>query len=577
LGEAFAKGPGRRIGARPDSRAKDLLDMPRAVLAACASLILMCGATGWAEDTAAPAAAAAPAAVATAAPDKPKTIEERLAAVEALAKANGDSVTENAWNAGDNAWVLVSSALVLLMTLPGLALFYGGLVRKRNVLATMMQSLTIACLVSVLWAFVGYSIAFGPGAFVMTDKKDEKGQVVKDDKGMVQTEKTVLPSASFWGGLSYMWLDHVITDSTRAKVELATDKDGKVSIKTAPGVLVPGAYAPYCPSINHGTYMLFQLMFAIITPALICGAYAERMKFSAMCVFSSLWLLVVYCPLAHMVWGENGFFNWAFPTVKSPAFDFAGGTVVHISSGVAALMAALFLGKRKGYPYTAMPPHNLTLSFTGAMLLWVGWFGFNAGSALQANGLAVIAFANTHFATAAAAIGWPLAEWIFLGKPTLLGGISGAVAGLVAVTPASGFVTPMGAMALGFIAGVLCFITAGLMKRRLGYDDALDAFGVHAIGGMWGAIATGIFFNLDTNPGIQSSAPDLYISIYQGKTNVVFGQVKAVMIAVIMSAIGSAIILALVKYTIGLRVTRDQEDEGLDLSQHGEEGYVLSG
>ena len=557
--------------------------MRRLVLMSCATVMLLCGASTWAQDTpgsaapVTPAAAPAASAAAPAPADKPKTVEERLAAVEALAKAANDSVSENALNTGDNAWVLVSSALVLLMTLPGLALFYGGLVRKRNVLSTMMQSLMIACLVSLLWAFIGYSIAFGPGATETVDKKDDQGHVLKDDKGVVQTETKALPSASFWGGFSYACLDPVITDSSRTKVELSTDKDGKVSIKTPPGALVPGAYAPYCASINHGTYMLFQLMFAIITPALICGAYAERMKFSAMCLFSSLWLILVYCPLAHMVWGENGFFNWNFPAVKSAAFDFAGGTVVHISSGVAALMTALFLGKRKGYPHTPMMPHNLTLSFTGAMLLWVGWFGFNAGSALQANGLAVIAFANTHFATAAAAIGWPLAEWIFRGKPTVLGAISGAIAGLVAVTPASGFVTPMGAIALGFVAGVLCFTSAGVMKHRLGYDDALDAFGVHAIGGMWGAIATGIFFSIDTNPAIQSANPDLYISIVNGTTSVVLGQAKAVLVAVILSAVGSSIILAAIKYTLGLRVTKEQEDEGLDLSQHGEEGYVLSG
>jgi Amt family ammonium transporter len=538
----------------------------------------------WAEESAPPAAAPAPAAAlpaAAAAPaDKPKTVEERLAALETATKAATDAVNEAAFNAGDNAWVLVASALVLLMTLPGLALFYGGMVRKKNVLATMMQSLTIACLVSILWALVGYSIAFGPGASEVRERKDDKGQLMKDDKGVVMTETVPLPSAGCWGGFSYLMLDHVITDSLRDRLVLETAKDGTVQIKTPAGALVPGPYAPYCASINHGSYMLFQLMFAIITPALICGAYAERMKFSSMCLFSSLWLLLVYCPLAHMVWGENGCFNWAFPKmVKSPAFDFAGGTVVHISSGVAALMAALFLGRRKGYPDSPMPPHNLTLSFIGAMLLWVGWFGFNAGSALQANSLAVIAFANTHFATAAAALSWPLAEWILRGKPTVLGAISGAVAGLVAVTPASGFVTPMGAIALGLVAGVLCFATASYLKRALGYDDALDAFGVHAIGGMWGAIATGIFFNVDANPNIASGNPDLYLQIATGKlgmVGLVVGQAKAVVTAVALSALGSALILALVKYTIGLRVTKEEEMEGLDLSQHGEEGYALT-
>jgi Amt family ammonium transporter len=551
----------------------------------------MAGGMAWGEEAALPAATPAAAAPATppaaaapaAAPapvDKPKTIEERLTALEAATKGATDSVNEAAFNAGDNAWVLVSSALVLLMTLPGLALFYGGMVRKKNVLATLMQSLTIACLVSLLWALIGYSIAFGPGASVARELKDEHGQLLKDDKGVVRTEPVPLPSASYWGGFSYRLLDHVVTDSARDAIVLETAKDGSVQIKTPAGALVPGPYAGYCPSINHGSYMLFQLMFAIITPALICGGYAERMKFSSMCLFSALWLLLVYCPLAHMVWGENGYFNWAFPkAVKSPAFDFAGGTVVHISSGVAALMSALFLGRRKGYPESPMPPHNLTLSFIGAMLLWVGWFGFNAGSALQANGLAVIAFANTHFATAAAALAWPLAEWLLRGKPTVLGAISGAVAGLVAVTPASGFVTPMGAIVLGLVAGVLCFITSSYLKRALGYDDALDAFGVHAIGGMWGAIATGIFFNVDTNPGIAASNPELYLDIVTGKIGavaLVIGQAKAVATAVVLSAVGSALILALVKATIGLRVTRVEEMEGLDLSLHGEEGYALT-
>ncbi len=541
----------------------------------------------WAEEssppaTAAPAnTAAAPAAASANAPvDKPKTIEERLAALETASKATTDAVNEAAFNAGDNAWVLVASALVLLMTLPGLALFYGGMVRRKNVLATMMQSLTIACLVSLLWALIGYSIAFGPGASGVRALTDGKGQLMKDDKGVVRTESVPLPSASYWGGFSYRLLDHVITDSRRDAIVLETAANGTVQVKTPAGALVPGPYAAYCASINHGSYMLFQLMFAIITPALICGAYAERMKFSSMCLFSSLWLIAVYCPLAHMVWGENGYFNWAFPkAVKSPAFDFAGGTVVHISSGVAALMTALFLGRRKGYPDSPMMPHNLTLSFIGAMLLWVGWFGFNAGSALQANSLAVIAFANTHFATAAAALGWPLAEWTLRGKPTVLGAISGAVAGLVAVTPASGFVTPMGAIVLGLVAGVLCFATASYLKRALGYDDALDAFGVHAVGGMWGAIATGIFFNVDANPNIAAGNPELYLQIVTGKigmVGLVVGQAKAVATAVVLSALGSALILALVRSTIGLRVTKEEELEGLDLSQHGEEGYVLT-
>jgi Amt family ammonium transporter len=544
-----------------------------------------------------------------------KTMGDRMTAVETLATAANSSATELTFNTGDNCWVLVSSALVLLMTLPGLALFYGGMVRTKNVLATLMQQITITSLVSILWALVGYSIAFGPGPSETHVKLDDSGSPVKDPAtGLPATETLPLfPYANYWGGMCYAMLDHVTTESTRTKPGVSVDpKTGKLMLKTpaaflpttnvarpmgpdtwgwlpdpiaspaptaaAPGAtaLVPGPNGAYCTSISHGSYMLFQLMFAIITPALICGGYAERMKFSSMCVFSSLWLVFVYCPLAHMMWGENGYFNWAFPTaVQSSAFDFAGGTVVHISSGVAALMCALFLGKRKGYEQVAMKPHNLAMSFTGAALLWVGWFGFNAGSALQANGLAVIAFANTHFATAAAAIGWPLAEWFMRGKPTMLGAISGAVAGLVAVTPASGFVTPMGAICLGFIAGVLCMVTSSYMKKALGfYDDALDAFGVHACGGMWGAISTGIFFSVDTNPGIASLNPDLYNAIVSGNVALVWGQAKAVLNAVALSAIGSSIILAIIKGTMGLRPTLEQEEEGLDLSQHGEEAYT---
>ena len=538
--------------------------MMRFLLLLIASLALACG--GYPEARADDAAAT---------PAPAKSTDDRLTAVEATAKAANDSATEAAFNSGDNCWVLVSSALVLLMTLPGLALFYGGLVRTKNILATLMQSLAITSLVSLIWALIGYSLAFGPGPSETHDKKDDKGVVMKDDKGVVQTETLPLPAANFWGGTSYAFLDHVATDPGRTKAEVIVDATGKLSLKTPPGALVPGPYASYCASIPHASYMLFQLMFAIITPALICGGYAERMKFSAMCVFSSLWLLLIYCPLAHMMWGENGYFNWAFPAmVKSSAFDFAGGTVVHISSGIAALMCALFVGKRRGYPDSPMKPHNLAMSFTGACLLWVGWFGFNAGSALQANGLAVLAFANTHFATAAAALGWPLAEWLLKGKPTMLGGISGAVAGLVAVTPAAGFVTPMGAITLGLVAGVLCMVTASYMKKALGfYDDSLDAFGVHAIGGIWGALATGIFFNPDANPALASANPDLYNAIVTGHVNLVWGQAKAVLNAVAISAIGSAILLTLIKAFIGLRPTAEQEDEGLDLSQHGEEAY----
>src|SRR4051812_47582678 len=335
-------------------------------------------------------------------------------------------------NSGDTAWMLVSAALVLMMTGPGLALFYGGLVRRKNVLATMMQSFILMAIVSVVWAVVGYSLAFDVGN-------------------------------PFIGGFRFAFL-HNVAD---APVE-------------------------YAPTIPHTTWMVYQLMFAIITPALISGAYAERIKFSSMVTFSVLWLLVIYCPMAHMVWGKGGLLN-AWNGGKINAIDFAGGTVVHISSGVSALVAAIVLGKRKGFGTVAMPPHSVVISVIGAALLWVGWFGFNAGSALSAGPLASAAFIATHFAAAAATLSWVLAEWIRHGKPTVLGAISGAVAGLVVITPAAGFVSPMSAIVMGLIGGVVCFFGATTLKQMMGYDDSLDAFGVHGLGGTLGAILTGVF------------------------------------------------------------------------------------
>ena len=348
------------------------------------------------------------------------TTQERIAALEQAVKSN-QAATANAQMSGDNAWMLTSSALVLLMTGPGLALFYGGLVRKKNILGTMMQSFAMMGLVSILWALVGYSLAFGHGSM-------------------------------FVGGFEHVFLRGV--------------------------GLTPNA--DYGPTVPEQTYMIYQLMFAIITPALITGAFAERMKFSSMAVFLSLWSLLIYCPMAHMVWGVGGLFNSAGHHI--PSFDFAGGTVVHITSGVSALICALYLGKRIGYPHTAMPPHSLVLSFTGACLLWVGWFGFNAGSAVAASPLATSAFVNTHFATAAAVLGWTIFEWLHNGKPTALGAISGAVAGLVAITPASGFVQPMSALAIGLAAGLFCSFMVFQVKSLFGYDDSLDAFGVHGAG-----------------------------------------------------------------------------------------------
>jgi Amt family ammonium transporter len=339
---------------------------------------------------------------------------------------------------GDTAWMLVSAALVLMMTGPGLALFYSGLVRRKNVLATMMQSFILMAVVTVIWAIIGYSLAFGSGN-------------------------------RFIGGTEFAFLNGV-------GAEPNTD---------------------YAATIPHTTWMVYQLMFAIITPGLICGAYAERMKFSSMLIFSTLWLLVVYCPLAHMVWGKGGLFNWGLPPADGgwgvPALDFAGGTVVHISSGVSALVCAVVMGKRRGYGRVPMPPHSVVLSVIGAALLWVGWFGFNGGSALAANGLASAALVNTHFAAAAATLGWLFIEWIKTGKPTVLGAISGAVAGLVVITPASGFVTPMSALLMGLIGGIVCFFGATVLKNAVGYDDSLDAFGVHGLGGTLGALLTGVF------------------------------------------------------------------------------------
>jgi ammonium transporter, Amt family len=413
-------------------------------------------------------------------------------------------------SSGDNAWMLTSAALVLMMTGPGLALFYGGLVRRKNVLSTMMQSFAMMCIITVLWALVSYSLAFGTGN-------------------------------AFIGGLHNAFMHGV---------SLAPDPD-------------------YAPTIPAQTYMIYQLMFAIITPALITGAFAERMKFSAMCLFLTLWAIVVYSPMAHMVWGKGGLLNASLGG-KIPCLDFAGGTVVHVTSGVSALVCALYLGKRVGYPKEPSPPHSVVLSFIGACLLWVGWFGFNAGSAVNASGLATSAFVNTHFATAAAAIGWAVAEWIRNGKPSALGAISGAVAGLVAITPASGFVQPMSALFIGLVAGVFCFLMVTVVKGMFGYDDSLDAFGVHGAGGTIGAILTGVFATSVINPVYGAGKPTGWI---EGNGRQVLNQLAGVAIAWVLSIVGTLILLKLVDMVIGLRVTREDEIEGLDVTQHGEEGY----
>jgi Amt family ammonium transporter len=424
---------------------------------------------------------------------------------------------DKAQSAGDNAWMLVSAALVLLMTGPGLALFYGGLVRRKNILGTMMQSFAMMGLITILWAVCGYSLAFGHGNL-------------------------------FIGGFEHLFL---------RGVSLAPNPD-------------------YAPTIPEQTYMIYQLMFAIITPALITGAFAERMKFSAMAVFLSLWSLLVYSPMAHMVWGVGGLLNATGGRI--PSLDFAGGTVVHVTSGVSALVTCLYIGKRAGYPQTPTPPHSMVLSFIGACLLWVGWFGFNAGSALASSPLATSAFINTHFAAAAAALGWTVAEWIHNGKPTALGAISGAVAGLVAITPASGFVQPFSALAIGAAAGVFCSFMVFEVKSRLRYDDSLDAFGVHGAGGTLGAILTGLFAASAINPifGKDASGRSIATGAIDGHWGQVLNQLAGVGIAWSLSIVGTLVLLFLVDKVIGLRVSPEQEATGLDLSQHGEEGYDLN-
>jgi ammonium transporter, Amt family len=432
--------------------------------------------------------------------------EARLAALESSVKS--------AQMAGDNAWMLVSAALVLMMTGPGLALFYGGLVRKKNVLGTMMQSFVLMAVVSMLWAVCGYSLAFGEGN-------------------------------PFAGGFQYLFLNNV---------------------GAAPN-------ADYASTIPQLTFMVYQLMFAIITPALITGAFAERFKFSAMLLFMVLWALIVYFPMAHMVWGKGGLLN-AFLGGSIPCLDFAGGTVVHITSGVSALVCALYLGKRAGFPDESMRPHSMVLSFIGACMLWVGWFGFNAGSALAANGLASSAFVATHLAAAAGVLGWLFGEWYGHGKPSVLGGISGAVAGLVAITPASGFVKPMPAILIGAAAGVICYLMVTKVKARFGYDDSLDAFGVHGVGGTLGAILTGVFATNAVNDALKDSAgKPVPLGLVDGHAGQILNQAIGVGISIVLAVVGTILILKICDMILGVRVDSRDEVAGLDLSMHGEEGY----
>ncbi|CAN5230145.1 ammonium transporter [soil metagenome] len=417
--------------------------------------------------------------------------------------------------AGDNAWIMTSSALVLMMTAPGLVLFYGGLVRAKNVLSIFMQSFYLMAVVSIIWLVFGYSFAFSKGN-------------------------------AFFGGMDKLFLRGV---------------GGEPSV--------------YAGTIPEQSYMFFQLMFAIITPALMTGAFAERFRFKALVPFMILWVLIVYLPLAHMVWGQGGFLN-AFLGPENgkgvPALDFAGGTVVHISSGISALICALYLGRRAGYPSQQFAPHSLVLSAVGAGMLWVGWFGFNAGSAVSAGALASSAFTATHMSAAGATMSWLLAEWIFRKKPSLLGGISGAVAGLVAVTPAAGFVTPLSGLIIGLIAGVVCMLAVTRLKSLFRYDDALDVFGVHGIGGITGAILTGVFATkaIQTPPG---AAFQNGVGLVDGNPGQIVNQLIAVLLTVGLSAVATFVLLVLVDKTIGVKATIDEQEQGMDIVDHGENAY----
>jgi len=457
--------------------------------------------------------------------------------------------------AGHNAWMLTCTALVLFMTAPGLAMFYSGLVRKKNVLGVMMQCIFLMGLMTILWALYGYSLAFGGG-----NPWIGNGEFL------------------FMQNVDQMWNEPFVDDNGNGQ----WDEGEEYTDANADGNFSKGAVTPmseHASEIPTLTHMLFQGMFFIITPALICGAFAERMKFSTMVVFSILWGTLVYCPLCHWVWdgGLLGFVDSeTYATgegagLMGGALDFAGGTVVHISSGVSALICALVIGRRLGMDSQPMPPHNLTYTTIGTAMLWFGWFGFNAGSELASDGLTSSAFAVTHFSAAAGAVSWALVEWITRRKPSILGACSGAVAGLVCITPAAGFVTTMPALAMGATAGVVCFYAVAVLKEKLGYDDSLDAFGVHGVGGTLGAILTGVFATRacwDIDDGGK-------LGLIEGETRVFIGQLAAIAVTWIFAAAVSFILLKILDMTMGLRVTQEEEMQGLDLSQHGEEGYIF--
>ena len=446
---------------------------------ACVLLLAVVPTSGWAQDTSAPS-------------------------------------TESAIRAANNAWMLTSSALVLFMTAPGLAMFYSGLVRRKNVLGVMMQCLFLMGLMTTLWGIFGYSLAFGANGH------------------------------PWIGNGEFLFLNGVSMQN---------------------GVAPGGA-----DGIPDLTFMVFQGMFFIITPALICGAFAERMKFSTMVVFSILWGTLVYCPLCHWVWAGGILAHGQSHALAGGALDFAGGTVVHISSGASALICAILIGRRLGFGTDDMRPHNLTYTALGAAMLWVGWFGFNAGSAAAANDLAANAFVVTHFSASAGALAWALIEWISRGKPSILGAASGAVAGLVCITPASGFVQPMPALVIGAAAGLVCYAACSKLKGSLGYDDSLDAFGVHGVGGTLGAVLTGIFATTDVNP----AGADGLLYDPQGGMQLLVGQIVAAAVTIVFAVVVTFVLLKILDATMGLRVSQEKEIQGLDLSEHGEEGYIFT-
>jgi Amt family ammonium transporter len=462
----------------------------------CALLLALAVPVAWADVA---ASSAAPQSASAAAPSDAAPTPSAAPAAAPSGPTEPQLVGADKISAGDTAWMLTSTGLVLLMTIPGLALFYGGMVRKKNVLATLMQSFACTCVVTLLWWLIGYSWAFTPGN-------------------------------GFIGGSTRALFNGMVFLNANGA------GDNKLTV------------SHLAPTIPETVYAMFQMTFAIITPALIAGAFADRMKFSAMLIFLSAWSLFVYAPIAHMVWEPTGWLN-----VKG-VLDYAGGTVVHINAGIAALASCLVLGKRLGYGKEAMPPHNLALTFIGASLLWVGWFGFNAGSAVAADGRAGMAMLATQMATAAAALGWMFAEWISKGKPSMLGIASGAVAGLVAITPASGYVTPTSAVLIGIAAGVICYVAATSLKHALGYDDSLDAFGVHGIGGIVGALLTGALASKE----IVGADGHVLTQLWGVGTTLIYGFVV------------SFVLLKIIDKTIGLRVNEEEERQGLDISLHGE-------